>query len=168
MRKVLDFCERVMIYLSVISTFLLMLLTTVDAACRYLFNSPITGAYEITTNYLMVAAVFLGLSYGYRNGAYIRVTFVSRHFTGNLKLIANHFVQVITLIYGCILIFATYKQVILTFEMHTSLSSLDFIPLGPAYVIVPAGLFFMSLSILFDISKVRKHESPLFVEVEGE
>jgi TRAP-type C4-dicarboxylate transport system permease small subunit len=44
------------------------------------------------------------------------------------------------------------------------LSSLDFIPLGPAYVIVPVGLFFMSLAMLLDIRKVGKGQSPLFQE----
>lgn len=167
MRKVLDFCERVMIYISAFSTFLLMLLTTADAGSRYLFNSPITGTYEITTNYLMTAAIFLALSYGYREGAYIRVTFLTRHMRGKVKLIVNHFVQVFSLLYGSILVFATYRQAILTFEMHTTLSSLDFIPLGPAYVIVPVGLFFMSLSMLFDLSKVRKDQSPLLAEEES-
>jgi TRAP-type C4-dicarboxylate transport system permease small subunit len=42
-----------------------------------------------------------------------------------------------------------------------TLSSVD-IPMGPAYVIVPVGLFFMSLAMLLDMGKVRKDKSPLF------
>ena len=64
------------------------------------------------------------------------------------------------------LVIATYQQALRTFEMHTTLSSLDFIPVGPAYVIVPVGLFFMSLAMLIDIPKVSKGESPLFAEDE--
>jgi TRAP-type transport system small permease protein len=166
MGRLLNGCERVMIYISTLSTFVLMLLTTADAGGRYLFNRPITGAYEITTNYLMIAAIFMGLSYGYRQGSYIRVTFLVGRIKGKPKLVINHLVQVFSLLYGVMLIIATYRQALRTFEMHTTLSSLDFIPVGPAYVIVPVGLFFMALAMLFDITQVSKNRAPLFVEEE--
>ncbi len=86
MRKLLNGCELVMLYVSTMSTFVLMLLTTADAGGRYLFNRPITGAYEITTNYLEIAAVFLAVCYGYREGAYIRVTFLVDRLPGKVKL----------------------------------------------------------------------------------
>lgn len=164
MQKLLAACERVMLYISALSTFVLMLLTTADAGGRYLFNRPITGAYEITTNYLMIASVFLAGSYGYRKGAYIRVTFLADRFPAKVKVIVNYFVQLISLIYGVLLGIAALQQALRVMAMHTVLSSLDYIPLGPAYMIVPAGLFFMSLAMLLDISKVKKGESSLFAE----
>ena len=156
-----------MLYVSAVSTLILMFLTTADAGGRYLFNRPITGAYEITTNYLMVAAIFLSLSYGYREGAYIRVTLLAGRLTGRTKVVMNYVVQAFSLAYGVLLLFATYKQALRTFEMHTTLSSVGFIPLGPAYVIVPVGLFFMSLAMLLDLPKVGKDKSPLFTEDES-
>ncbi|HME44675.1 MAG TPA: TRAP transporter small permease [Syntrophorhabdales bacterium] len=167
MQKIIACCEQVMIYVSAFSTLILMLLTTADAGGRYLFNRPITGAYEITTNYLMVAAIFLSLSYGYRQGSYIRVTLLAGRLRGKVKLVVNYFVQLFSLLYGFMLIYATYRQALRTFEMHTTLSSVDFIPLGPAYVIVPVGLFFMSLAMLLDLPKVGKDKSPLFTEDES-
>jgi len=163
MQKVLDTCEKIMIYVSSMSTFILMLLTTADAGGRYLFNRPITGAYEITANYLMVAAVFLATGYGYREGAYIRVTFLADRLPGIVKLVVNHLVQLGSVVYGTLLVIATIQQVKNVFSSHIYLSSLN-IPLGPAYILVPAGLFFMSLSMLLDIRKVRKGKSPLFRE----
>ena len=76
MQKWLDGCERVLTVVAVAATFGMMLLTTVDAGGRYLFNRPILLAFELTTNYLMVAAVFLALPHAYRQGANIRVTFL--------------------------------------------------------------------------------------------
>ncbi len=164
MERVLRGCERVMLYISTLSTFVLMLLTTADAGGRYLFNRPITGAYEVSTNYLMIAAVFMAVTFGYREGAYIRVTFLVDRLPAKVKLGVNHLVQVFSVLYGFMLVIATYKQALRTFEMHTTLSSLNFIPVGPAYVIVPVGLFFMSLAMLLDMRKVRKGQSPLFGE----
>ena len=163
MQKLLDRCETVMIYVSSLSTFVLMLLTTADAGGRYLFNKPITGAYEITSNYLMIAAVFMALGYGYREGAYIRVTFLVDRLPRKVRFVVDHFVQIISFIYGGLLVIATIQQAKRIFADHTTLSSLD-IPLGPAYVIVPIGLFFMSLLMLLDIPKVRKGKSSLFRE----
>ena len=161
MQRLLQGCERLMLFISALSTFVLMLLTTADAGGRYLFNRPITGAYEITTNYLMIAAVFLGVAFGYRKGAYIRVTLLTDHLPRKAKLVLNHFVQGVSILYGVALVIATYLQALRTLDTHMTLSSVD-IPMGPAYVIVPVGLFFMSLAMLLDMWKVRKDESPLF------
>ena len=164
MQKLLKGCELVMVYVSCLSTFVLMLLTTAEAGGRYLFNRPITGVYEITTNYLMIAAVFLAVCYGYRAGAYIRVSFLADHLPRKVRLYVNYFVQGVSMLYGVLLIVATYQQALRVIPDQTTLSSLDFIPLGPAYMIVPVGLFFMSLMMLLDIRKVRKGESSLFSE----
>ena len=57
MRRWLDGCERLLTLVAAVATFGMMILTTVDAGGRYLFNRPILAAYELTTNYLMIAAV---------------------------------------------------------------------------------------------------------------
>jgi TRAP-type transport system small permease protein len=163
MDKILDGCERLMLYVSCIATFVLMLLTTADAGGRYLFNRPITGAFEITTNYLMIGAVFLGMAFGYRQGAHIRVTLLTGHLPNGVKMVLNHIVQAISILYGAALVVATYQQATRTLATGTKLSSIE-LPLGPAYVIVPVGLFFMTLAMLFDMRKVRKGDSSLFQE----
>ena len=163
MEKLLNSCERAMIYVSALSTFILMILTTADAVGRYLFNHPITGAYEISSNYLMVAAVFMAAGYGYREGAYIRVTFLADRLPDEVKLGVNYFVQLLSVIYGLLLVVTTIQQTKRIFFDHTTLSSLN-VPLWPAYALVPAGLFFMSLLMLLDIRKVKEGKSALFTE----
>ena len=164
MQRLLNGCENVLAYVAAFATFIMMLLTTADAGGRYLFNRPITGAYEITSNYLMISAVFLAVCYGYRTGAYIRVTFLADRLPRKVKLYADYLVQVVSMLYGVLLIVATYQQALRVIASHTNLSTLESVPLGPAYVIVPVGLFFMSLMMLLDIRKVRKGESSLFSE----
>ena len=61
-------CELVLVYASVLAALTMMCLTSADALSRYLLNRPIIGAYEITEKYLMVATIFLGLSFAYRGG----------------------------------------------------------------------------------------------------
>lgn len=163
MQKILDRGEAVLTYAAAISTFVMMLLTTLDAAGRYLLNRPITGAYEITANYLMVAAIFLGASHAYRGGAYLRVTLLVDRLPATFKLYVNYLVQVVSVLYGVALVVATTKHAVSNIASGPTLSSIDF-PLGPAFVLVPIGLFFMSLLMLLDIRKVKKGKSPLFRE----
>ena len=84
MRRWLDGCERVLTLVAALATFAMMLLTTADAFGRYLLNRPILAAYELTTNYLIVAAVFLAMPYAYRQGANIRVTFLVERLRGTV------------------------------------------------------------------------------------
>src|SRR5436189_3966765 len=62
--KWLSRCEFALLYLGVLATFAMMCLTSADALSRYLFNSPILGALEITEKYLMVASIFLACPTG--------------------------------------------------------------------------------------------------------
>lgn len=88
--KALWRCELALFYTSVVATVGIMCLTSADALSRYLLNRPIIGAYEITEKYLMVAAIFLGLSYAYRGGVFIRVTFLVDRLPRPLKLSVNY------------------------------------------------------------------------------
>ena len=161
MQRLLNGCEGVLTYVAVFATFIMMLLTTADAAGRYLLNRPITGAYEITTNYLMISAVFLAMAFAYRGGANIRVTFLVDRLPRLTKLVVNHLVQMVSMLYCATLVYATFKQALRTIATGTTLSSIE-IPQGPAYLLVPVGLFLASLMMLVDLGKVREGKSPLF------
>ena len=163
MRKALHYCETVMTYLAIASTFIMMCLTTADAFARYILNWPIMGAYEITENYLMTMTIFLGLSYAYREGFLIRVTFLTDRLSGGIKQIICHLVQIIAILYGAILVVTTMKRTFQTLASGGMLGNIA-IPLWPAYLMVPVGLFFMTLLMVLDLPQVRKGKSHLFKE----
>lgn len=56
----------------------MMLLSSVDVVMRYALNSPIAWAYDLITNYLLVASFFFGLSYTLRMNHHISVDFFAR------------------------------------------------------------------------------------------
>ncbi len=163
MRKALYYCETVMTYLAIASTFIMMCLTTADAFGRYVFNWPITGAYEVTENYLMTMTIFLGLSYAYREGFLIRVTFLADRLSGQVKKVINHLVQIIAILYCAILVVTTMKRTFETLASGGMLGNIS-IPLWPAYLMVPVGFFFMTLLMVLDLPQVRKGKSHLFKE----
>jgi TRAP-type C4-dicarboxylate transport system permease small subunit len=162
MQRWLDGCEWGLTVVAALATFGMMLLMTMDAAGRYLFNRPILAAYELTTNYLMVAVIFLALPYAYRQGANIRVTFLVDRLGPTPRLVIDHLVQVISILYCAALVFATAQQARHVLSTGTTFATLD-LPLWPAHVVVSAGLFLTTLMMLIDLGRVRKGRSSLFV-----
>jgi TRAP-type C4-dicarboxylate transport system permease small subunit len=161
MQKWLDGCERVLTVVAVVATFVMMLLTTADAGGRYLFNRPILVAFELTTNYLMVAAVFLALPYAYRQGANIRVTFLVERLGRRLRLVIDHVVQLVSLLYCAMLVFATCQQAYHIMSTGTLFTTVD-LPMWPGHLVVSIGLFLTTLMLLLDLGQVRQGRSPLF------
>jgi TRAP-type C4-dicarboxylate transport system permease small subunit len=130
---------------------------------RYLLNRPILAAYEITTNYLMVAAVFLALPYSYRQGANIRVTFLVERLGRRARLVIDHVVQVASILYCAALVAATFQQARHMLATRTTFVTLD-LPLWPAHLVVSLGLLLVTLLMLIDLGEVRKGRSSLFMD----
>jgi TRAP-type C4-dicarboxylate transport system permease small subunit len=154
-------CELVLVYAAVIACLGMMLLTSADAMSRYLLNRPILGAYEITEKYLMVAAIFLGMSYAYRGGAFIRVTILVERMPRRGRLLADHFAHLVSLAYCLIFVAATGQQAWRALGDTTTLTALPLL-VGPSYLFVPAGFLAMSVMMLIDLPRVREGRALLF------
>src|SRR5262245_60065979 len=165
MSRWLDASERALTALAGLATLAMMLLTTADAAGRYLLNRPILIAYELTTNYLMVAVVFLAMPYAYRQGANIRVTALVDRLGPTPRLIVNHAVQIVSIVYCAALVLATFQQARHVLTTKTTLATID-LPLWPAYMVVTAGLLLTTLMMLVDLRAVRSGRSSLFAGSE--
>jgi TRAP-type transport system small permease protein len=161
MQKWLDGCEWVLTVVAAAATFGMMLLTTVDAGGRYLFNRPILVAFELTTNYLMIAAVFLALPHAYRQGANIRVTFLVDRLGRRSRLVVDYVVQLVSILYGAMLVFATFQQARHILATGTMFTTVD-LPQWPGHWVVAIGLCLTTLMLLLDLGQVRKGRSSLF------
>ena len=156
-------CELVLVYASILAAVAMMCLTSADALSRYLLNRPIIGAYEITEKYLMVATIFLGLSYAYRGGVFIRVTFLVDRLPAWLKLLAQYLAHLASLLFCLIILIATTQQAVRGLSDDTTLSALPLL-VGPAYCLVPLGFFALTVIMLIDLPRVRSGRSHLFRE----
>jgi TRAP-type C4-dicarboxylate transport system permease small subunit len=164
MPRWLDGCERLLTAVAALATFVMMALTTADTLGRYLLNRPILVAYELTTNYLMIAAVFLAMPLAYRSGANIRVTFFADRIRGTARLAVEHVVQVLSLLYLVALVVATARQARHIFATKTSFTTIEAAPLWPGYLAVCLGLLVTSAMMLLDLARVRAGGSSLFRE----
>src|SRR6201994_1183217 len=161
--KWLQRSELVLVYLGVFAMLGMMCLTSADALSRYALNRPIMGAYEITEKYLMVASIFFGLSYGYRGGLFIRVTFLVDRLSGNARLAADYFAFLVSLAFAVFVLWATAVQGWRGLQDDTELSTLHVL-VGPAYCIVPIGFLALTILMLVDLPRVREGRSLLFTQ----
>jgi TRAP-type C4-dicarboxylate transport system permease small subunit len=167
MEKGLLRIEKGLLYLGMVALFAMMCLTTADAVWRYLFNSPITGAYEITEKYLMLTCIFLGMSFTYRGAGLIRVTILMDRMPKSVKIPINHLAQVFSIVYCAVLIVGTYQYAVRLYHHGTTLGSIYSAPQWIGAAVIPIGFLLMGLFLLIDLPRVRKGESAMFQEEEG-
>ncbi len=143
--------ESAMFRLSQISVFAMMLLTTADAICRYLLHQPIVGAFEFTTNYLMVMTVFLSMSYVMRLKGHIKIDLITNHLP--TRLVA--FFQTVFLLFGAIMMLILgYQGMWVTIEAwekkYTTMGLISW-PMWLSYICIPVGAFLFCIRLLIEI-----------------
>ena len=167
-KRLLNAIERIFAFLAMISAFIMVCLTAADAMGRYFLNRPISGAYEITENYLMIFAIYFALAYAYREGANIRITFFVSRLPSQAKLVINYFVQIFSILFVLFLFVSATRMNLGRLGDIVELSKKLKIPVWPAYLVISVGLLFMSLLVFLDLRQVKKGKSGLFKEESSE
>ena len=160
-RNTVERLDRWITWGSLITTTMLMLLTSIDALGRYLFDHPIEGAFQISEDYLLVLGVFLALGYSYREGSHVRVTFLVDKLKGEAKLACAYAVQVFSLLCAAALAFATGSQAVDLLRTGARANGLISYALWPAHFCVFLGCLMLTLLIFLDFPRVKTGESAL-------
>lgn len=163
--KIFERLEALLIWIAIVATAVIMVMTSADALMRYALNAPIVFAYEITEKYLMPASIFLAMSYAYRYGAFIRVTFIVDKLSDSLRAVANVLVWAISFLCCAVFLYATSRQALNALSDATNLATVN-VRAGPAYVIVPAGFMLLCVILLLDLPKAASGKAALFVQDE--
>ena len=127
----------------------MMLLTTMDVTLRYVFNRPITGAYELTALMLAVLVAF-GLAYTQVHKEHIRIDFIVSRFSPR----ARAFVDSITTLVGIgILSLITWQSILYAESLRADevTTAAFFIPLYPIVWVVGVGSAIFCLVFIVDL-----------------
>jgi TRAP-type C4-dicarboxylate transport system permease small subunit len=120
MRRILRVFNRIdsgLFTVAQIVVILMMLVTTFDSIFRYLLKKGIPGAYEFTADYLMVALVFLSISYVWKMGGHINIDILYQRFPTKLK----KFLSIIYMLLIAGLMFGIgYQAMIVTVEAYVN------------------------------------------------
>jgi TRAP-type C4-dicarboxylate transport system permease small subunit len=109
--------------------------------------------------------VFLGLSFAYRGGGFIRVTFLVERLRGRARRFADYVAHAASFGFCLVFLIATTQQAIRALSDDTTLSALPIL-VGPAYWLVPLGFLALTVLVLRDLSRVESGKSFLLVKDE--
>ena len=129
----------------------LMFLTATDVILRYLFNSPITGAYELT-GFMLLGTVCIGFAYVQGQKANIALTMLVDKLPQRFQLLCEAFgIFVGLVVFGAITYtgwFAAWESLSIT-EFSTGL--VEF-PVYPVRFVLLVGAGLMCLRLIMDIA----------------
>jgi TRAP-type C4-dicarboxylate transport system permease small subunit len=134
----------------------MMVLTICDVIGRYFFNSPITGAYEIT-EVMMVTVVFLFVGYTQAQKGHISIDFVIRVLPQKMRMAIDIVTHLVSLF---ILILIGWMNILRCLELMriNEVTAILHIPISPFLLILAIGCFVYSIEFMKNIKDILKHQ----------
>ena len=149
--KIIDWIEKICLSGAVLSVFAIMLSTDADVVLRKTTGKAIFGLYGITEEYLMVALVFLSISYVHSKGGHVKVTLFEKYFSKGVQLIINKCIDILALAYFLLLAVVNWQAAYEAWVYNEISSSGLGYPLAPAIFMVCLGCGITSLRILVSL-----------------
>ena len=150
--KILGLFSYFLSRLGCVALFAMMCLTVVDVVGRYVFNSPILGAYEIT-EFMVLVMVFSFLGYAQAQKAHVTVDIVYERFPANARriiAIANYIISFIVMLIVCWMGFEKAVETWQTGEKPLNLAVLNY----PFVFFLSFGAMVMCIEYIRDV--IRK------------
>lgn len=94
--KRLELFSSTLAYLGAVSLFVMMCLTAADVLGRYIFNSPITGTFELT-EFMVLILIFSFLAHAQANKAHVTVDLILSRFPKTFRVYVELFNHIMSL-----------------------------------------------------------------------
>lgn len=141
--KIIKLISRLLGCFAAIVMGLMMLLTVVDVFMRYVMNSPITGATELS-ELMMVVVVFSSLSWITVEKSQIRVDLLVLKWKPKTRYIIEIITLILTL---ATFVIITWRSLLETMQVHDSTSLLQ-MPEAPFHWMMTVGFAVLCLAIV--------------------
>ena len=141
--KVIRFVSRWLGYIAAVILGIMMMLTVVDVFFRYVLNTPLTGAIEVS-ELLMVVLVFPALGWIAIERSHIRVDLLVSTWPPRVQLIVEIIILLLTL--GTFVII-TWQSILESRQVDMTTSLLS-IPEAPFHWVMTGGFAMLCLAIV--------------------
>jgi len=132
---------RLMTGLASVGTLMMLALVSCDVLSRLLFNIAIPGTETIVASYLMVAIIFLPLAMLQLQEENISVEVIANLVPVPLQLVFDLVGHLLTAIFYGLLAYLYYHVAVEAIEIREFVSGTWNVPIWPARLIMPFGLF---------------------------
>lgn len=145
----------VIYFIARISLICMALLTTVDVVARYLFNSPILGAQDVT-ELLMILLIFGAMGWATYKRAHIRADMFNSILSPRKYAIYSAAGFVLCLVFSVLMAWQTFLSAIKSMKAFNELTFTIGIPTAPFQLFTAICLFVLCLELLFDVLNYMK------------
>ena len=152
-RQVNRFAWRIENALSLVSAAMIlfaMLLVSAEVISRKFFNTPIPGQLELG-ELLMPPIIFLAIAYTQSTAGHVRMTVVIDHFPPNWRHATEILVKILAIAIYAVLCFYSAKYAFRTWQFHDVTMSPPYFLIWPSAIIVPIGLFLVTLRVYLEV-----------------
>lgn len=146
--KWFDKLEFLSLRLSQVAVVIMMLLTTADAISRYFLKQSIIGAYETIELYLMVALVFLSMSFVQKIDGHIRLDILFDRFPKRVQDVLNIVYYVFAAVMFFFIGLKGFNMTLEAFQFNYVAAGLINLPLWLSYIWIPIGSFLFVIRLL--------------------
>ena len=146
------------VYTGGIAAILMMLVIVSDVFLRNVFNSPLSGAYEIVQFYLMPLAIFPALAYTYSSGILPKLTELIEKAPRTFQNLTTYIILAIELIIFVLLTIYGWRFAMagVSDQMAVPVGG-QLLPLFPIYFVVPIGFGLVFIEVLISgIKELQK------------
>lgn len=126
-----------------------MVMTTLDALLRYIFNAPIVFSYHLTENYLMVGMLTMPLAWGFRTGGYIRINALALALRSRSRRFLLRSGLLVSAVYVAALAWYSAIHFIGVFQRGDFQMGVIDWPLWLSWVWVPIGVGLLAIRLFF-------------------
>lgn len=135
--------------ISQIALALMMFLTAADVILRYIFNSPILFAQELT-EFSMAVCISLGLSFCAVEKGHVSVDVIANKLPKRIQAIFDCFTGLLTIVFFLLIVWRTFLQ--MEFVAGNRITSLALlIPVYPFIGLVGVGFALFTLVLFMDL-----------------
>ncbi|MFC2001992.1 TRAP transporter small permease subunit [Chloroflexota bacterium] len=147
----------------------LMFLTTANVFGRYLFKSPIEGAFE-ASEVLMVGIIFLGIAYVQRLKGHVNVEVFTSWLPQRAQLGLEIFGYLVGFFIMAVIAWHSGAMAWKAFVTHDHTHGLIRIPLWPGKSLIPIGASLLCLRLIANIAsnyaRIRRRDTPIKINKE--
>jgi len=138
--------SRVLIAIGATMLALMMLLTALDVGLRYLFNRPLSGAFEMV-EYMMAIIIPFSIAYCAEQRGHVAVELILARFPKRMQLIVEALMTFVAMLFAVVIAWQNFIYIGEVYDSHLT-SSVLLIPAYPFVIPVALGIGAFALMLL--------------------
>lgn len=149
--------SRVLIAIGATILALMMFLTALDVGLRYIFNSPLSGAFELV-EYMMAIVIPFSIVYCAEQRGHVSVELILARFPKKIQVLVDILTTLAAMLFTIVIAWQNFLYIGEVYDSHLT-SSVLLIPVYPFVIPVALGIGAFALMLLVHlieiISKVK-------------